>query len=255
MVKKYSNEELEQLDQDRLEWTRRGEILLDRVLSRKYVDVQAEIYARQGLCRRLGYLDHALLRLHDLYPPNTLNASRYTVRDVELLLHSFVMNVFGAIDNLAWVWVLERGVKGKKGKPLSPSERVFLGEKSQFVLDSLTPKVKSIIQDAGPWFAEIGNYRHGIAHQIPLYIPRCFREEDLNELKNIDHLIEIAIAEGDSKTVLRLNYERAHLGGYGPYMALSGVHRKILLHAQTICDLATVVNLGEAMFESLEVDS
>ena len=35
-----------------------------------------------------------------------------------MLIQSFVINVQGCLDNLAWIWVFETGLKGRDGKDL-----------------------------------------------------------------------------------------------------------------------------------------
>ena len=38
--------------------------------------------------------------------------------DLAIILQSFIFNVFGSIDNLAWIWVKEKQTRDKKGRPL-----------------------------------------------------------------------------------------------------------------------------------------
>jgi hypothetical protein len=64
--------------------------------------------------------------------------------------------------------------------------------------------------------------------------------------------IEAAIARWDAKSLGDLLDQRNQLGDYGAMMALDGKQRPMMLHPQTICDLATVINLGETIFEELK---
>jgi hypothetical protein len=172
MVAQYSHEQLIEYEESRKLWLGRGRALLDVVLTHKFANPRAEEYARTGFGRRLGYLEHAMERLAEVYPPNTVGASRDAIRDAELLLQAFVMNIFGAIDNLAWVWAIERDAHGSSGRALRPAEFVFVGARSNHLSASLTPRLREVVGDAKEWFNEIGIYRHGVAHQIPIYIPR-----------------------------------------------------------------------------------
>lgn len=163
------------------------------------------------------------------------------------------MNVFGAIDNLAWIWSLERNLTRQNGDALIRTERVFIGKNSKVVTKSLTPEVKKIVSESKDWFEKIGDYRHGIAHQIPLYIPRVLSKNDAVDLEKISVSIDEAIVSKDSRRVSNLVQKKFSLGDFGPYMALGGSHDPILLHAQMICDYSTVVHLGEAIFREIDV--
>jgi hypothetical protein len=45
-----------------------------------------------------------------------------------MAIQAFVMNAFGCLDNIAWVLVHEKDIKGKGGTDLEPKE-VGLGKK------------------------------------------------------------------------------------------------------------------------------
>ncbi|WOE76530.1 hypothetical protein [Alterisphingorhabdus coralli] len=251
-MRRYKQEQIESYERGRLEWLNRSEKLRDIVLSRSFNSDRAEQFSREGFARRLGYLEHAMHRLDELYPPNSIGASRDTVRDVELLIQAFVMNVFGALDNLAWIWALENNVKRPDGKDLRRTEVVFDGPKAKTLVKSLTPALCNVIADMKDWFAALRIYRDGVAHQIPIYIPFLFNESEDIESKRLNDAIRDAIADGDHGLVVELYSKRNELGDYGALMALSVEHSTMMLHPQMVCDLATVVNLGEQMFTELE---
>ena len=249
----YSEEQLWDYETDRLEWLDRADKLRDTVLLWLFRSARAEKIARTGFVRRIGYLEHALVRLSEIYPPNLTGASRDIVRDAELLLQVFVMNVFGAIDNLAFIWALERKVTAPDGRQLSKQETVFIGTRSKQIRESLTPMVRSTIDSASEWFKLIGAYRHGVAHQIPIYIPRLLTKEDQQEAEGLDLALKAAFADGDRSKWGELFDKRHTLGDFGGLMALDGVEKPLVLHPQVVCDLATVVELGEVIFKELNV--
>ena len=43
-----------------------------------------------------------------------------------MAIQAFLMNAFGSLDNLAWILVFEKNVKGKKGKGLSKVANLLL---------------------------------------------------------------------------------------------------------------------------------
>lgn len=247
----YTDEQIKDYENNLREWLRRSEQLTDTAISYSFKNPSTEEYLKQGFVRRLQYLEHAMYRLADIYPPNSVKASRDTIRDAELLLQSYVMNVFGAIDNLAWVWALERGVTRPNGKKLAPMEIVFNGPKAKVLLASLTPSLTVVINDAEKWFKALRAYRDGVAHQIPIYIPRLLNKKQLKKAAELKVAIDDAILACDYKLMSELMDISHQLGDYGPQMALNGQQIRMYIHPQMVCDLATVVNLGEVMFSEL----
>lgn len=251
MVARYSPDQIDEYNLNREKWLDRTNDFFDTILSRKYLNEKAGMYAREGLSRRLGYLDHALVSLAEVYPPNLARPSRSRVRNAELLIQALIMNIFGAIDNLAWIWAFERGVTRKDGTALRPSEIVFTGSRANQLYLSLTPPVQAVINESSEWFEGIGAYRNGVAHQIPIYIPRLLTKYDYQQAEVMNRAIDAAMVEGDVEAVVSIMHDIEKLGDYGAMMALSADHPPIMLHPQLVCDLATVVNLGETIFAEL----
>ncbi len=81
------------------------------------------------------------------------------------------MNVFGALDNLAWIWVSE--------KPLKVARRqIGLGPKCEFVRASFSDEMRDYLTGLGDWFDHIIDFRDALAHRIPLYIPPYIVSQD-----------------------------------------------------------------------------
>ncbi len=54
-------------------------------------------------------MHHCIERVFNLIPPDEdILPERSTLMDATVCIQAFVMNVFRAIDNLAWIWVSER---------------------------------------------------------------------------------------------------------------------------------------------------
>lgn len=248
---RYSAQQLEQLEHGRDEWVDRAESLLDKVISTSLSVERARDFATQGFGRRLGYLRHALNRIYEILPPNYNIATRSTVRDAELIIQAFVMNVFGSIDNLAWIWALERHIVRSNGEPLKRSEMVFDQKRSPAIWTSLTAPILDELLNNRNWFEALGNYRHGVAHQIPIYIPLLYSKDEIIEFNQLNFKIQKAVSELDHKTLRTLIDQQNNLGSYGPVMALTGDTQSIKFHVQMIADVATVVSLGEKIFDEL----
>jgi hypothetical protein len=80
-----------------------------------------------------------------------------------MAIQAFVMNCFGCLDNLAWIWVLEKDVKGKGGRELQPTD-VGLGKK--YVLNSFSRQFRDYLDRRRDWFANLIGFRDSLAHRI-----------------------------------------------------------------------------------------
>ena len=68
------------------------------------------------------------------------------------------MNLFGALDNLAWIWVSE--------KPLKVGKReIGLGPKCELVRISFSPEMRDFLIGLDAWFAHIIDFRDALAHR------------------------------------------------------------------------------------------
>src|SRR5436309_1500016 len=125
----FSEEAVDKLHLGRLRVKEQFLILWGRYLSRKYKSERAREYASHGFCRRLGTLVHIIDRVYGILPPEREDIpERDEVMDATIAIQSFVLNTFGCLDNLAWIWVFEKEVKGKDGGELDPKS-VGLGSK------------------------------------------------------------------------------------------------------------------------------
>jgi hypothetical protein len=78
-------------------------------------------YVRHGFLRRLGTLQRCIQNIYFAYPPERSDIpSRNECVDLAINLQSFIFNVFGCIDNLAWVWAIENELTADLGGILKP---------------------------------------------------------------------------------------------------------------------------------------
>jgi hypothetical protein len=84
--------------------------------------------------------------------------------DATIYIQAFIMNAFGALDNLAWIWVTE--------KPLNVGKmETGLGPKCKSVRASFTPETQAYLSELDDWFVHIVDFRDALSHRIALYIP------------------------------------------------------------------------------------
>ena len=112
--------------------------------------------------------------------------------------------MFGCADNLAWLWVEEKGVTKPDGSPL-PANSVGLGTKYKPVRDSFSQAFRDYLTAKQPWFTQLENYRHALAHRIPLYIPP-YRIDPVNEavVTALQQRIDQARLNGDEQVAAQL---------------------------------------------------
>ena len=142
--------------------------LLSEYLSFSTTRPASREYTLHGFIRRLGTLQRCIQNIFALYHPNRSDIpSRDTCIDLTINLQSFVFNLFGCLDNLARIWVIERNVTNPSGSPLRDNQ---VGFRSKIVKASFAPEFRSYIDGIHQWFGHLEDYRHALAHRIPLYI-------------------------------------------------------------------------------------
>src|SRR5581483_4996080 len=116
MASLFSDAQIAELHEGRSDASRKFVELRERYLIRAYKNAQAVEHATHGFSRRLGTLIRAVNLVFDLLPPE-LDAipERDTVVDATIAIQSFVLNTFGCLDNLAWIFVYEKAVTKQDG--------------------------------------------------------------------------------------------------------------------------------------------
>jgi len=97
-------------------------------------------------------------------------------------IQTFIFNLYGAIDNLAWIWFYEKYIKNIMNHNVRP-QNVALHRGP--ILDSFSDIFQSHIRERKDWMNHIKDFRDTLAHRIPLYIPpyavdSCNNEEYSN---------------------------------------------------------------------------
>jgi hypothetical protein len=138
---------------------------------RSYTAARAREFAMHGFIRRLATLRRCIGLVFTLLPPASSDIpSETATEEATIAVQAFLFNVYGCMDNLAWTWVEERGLRTTNGKPLSRAQ-VGLKPKCELVWQSFTAAFRAYLESMGDWFAHLEEYRHALAHRVPLYIP------------------------------------------------------------------------------------
>lgn len=193
-------------------------------------------------------------RLFVIIPPNSEKSpTKETRHDAEAFVQSFLVNVYGAIDNMARIWCIETDLRNAKGVPISDG-MIGFGPKNIRVRESLPADMGSYLIKCDPWFGYLENYRHAVAHRIPVYIPPAMlNEQDAEEYRRIEVEIGNAIKEYNFELWDELMAKQKALGTFKPVMTHSYGEkaRPVTIHGQLICDIATVAEIGERLLAAL----
>ena len=251
----FGADEIEQLYETISKTVALGQALMLRATFRPYSTKRGQEYALHGFSRRLGTLGHCLEGVFDAIPPERNRLpTKGEVRDAEAFLHSFIVNCFGAFDNLAHIWVAERGVQKKSGKPLG-RQQIGLTAKCEDVRASLPPTVREKLVSFADWFRYLEDYRDALAHRIPVYIAdRAYRPEDLEIIKKIRAQKEVAFEEREFSRVHELMDKEDKIGCFNPLMMHSYNENaaQMYFHSQLLCDHYTVIEFGDLIFDALD---
>lgn len=248
----YTEQQIAQFGDHHAEWLRREDELTTRMVTRNFRQDETPEFVRHGLSRRLATLKHSLDRVFEALPPDEQQPSREALMDATSHLQTFVINVFGAIDNLARIWVMEAQIKQPNGRDLRPMQ-IGLTPDHGVVRATLSQRFRDHLATTDAWFGYLEDYRHALAHRIPLYIPpRQLDDEAAAEFRRLEE--EMVAAMRDRERYDGLRAEQSRLGVFTPLMMHSygEAARPVYLHPQMICDFATVVEIGEYLLRELD---
>jgi hypothetical protein len=202
-------------------------------------------YATRGFLRRFNTMHHCIERVFEMLPPEQDGRPADPVLlDVAVYIQAFVMNAFGAVDNLAWIWVNEKSLKVGKME-------TGLGPKCVAVRSSFSPEMRDYLAKQDDWFAHIIDFRDALAHRIPLYIPPYIVSEE-NDAKY--EALEVRKLEAnDSDEYDKLCAEQANFVVFEPVMkhALDDNKPPVVFHFQLVQDFLTVEEIAERVVGEL----
>jgi hypothetical protein len=224
---------------------RRFDALAEAYALYEYRTKPGKEYATHGFLRRFSTMQHCIERVFDLLPPELDELPKQAIlMDATVCIQAFVMNVFGALDNLAWIWVSERELGiGKM--------QVGLGPKYAAVRASVSPEMRDYLTGLAPWFEHIIDFRDALAHRIPLFIPP-YIVPDAND-RAYGELEVRKFATKDMDEYDRLKAEQLKLVAFHPVMKHSLQDEKppVVFHFQLLQDFLTVEEIGQKMLEEL----
>jgi hypothetical protein len=222
--------------------------LLEMYLGRTYRHEKAREFAHHGFMRRVTTLARCVTNVFRLLPPELDKIpDPDAVHDAAINIQSFIFNVFGSVDNLAWIWVVENQID-------LPPQWIGLGPKNGAVRSSLSAEFRADLDGLSDWFKHLESFRHSLAHRIPLYVPPySVTESNIEGHQEFGRKASAALSSGDHSAYRRFSDAQRDLGIFIPQMthSFSENPRPIVFHAQLLADFNTVVSIGEKMFKEL----
>ena len=225
-------------------------------------------YLLQGFLRRFKIIYRCIKNIYTIYPPNKNSLLKEEeLLDININLHSFVLNVFGCLDNLAWVLNEEKNMKLR---------REHVGLFSKEFQRNISDSFKSYLNNRSDcWYSNLKEFRDALAHRIPLYVPSAnftesdtvlFQELEKKKKKLLEEMFSVCKSNLSEKkrrekvdflenTLNKITKKQRQLGKPSPIIAgffdKKTKNRYIYLHGQIIADFRTVIEMLDKIKEEL----
>jgi len=227
-----------------------NEMLLKLPFTRFQQERAAE-YFQHGYVRRMGTLVRCLDNVFALIPMDTEHVpDKNVLHDAQINIQSFFANVYGCVDNLAWVWVYEKGLDSKIRR-----NSVGLRAKHTEVRSTLSAGFQDYLAKLDPWLDYIIEYRDALAHRIPLYVPPGgVPVRHVDAYNTLERGIQEALyVRGDAYEYERLLAEQNKLLVFQPLIShsITETTAHFAFHAQMVVDFITVDEMGNKMLDEL----
>lgn len=228
------------------------EALLKSYLERAYQNPRAKEFAEHGFLRRVKSMARSITNVFTLLPPEKEDIPGSEARhDAEINIQAFLLNTFAATDNLAWIWVGERNITRPDGTELAQTQ---VGLRKQRIRASFSPEFLAYLETLDAWFGHLENFRHALAHRIPLYIPPYMIDpNDEKAYLELKAAKNAALLGGDLDQYERHSAALKKLTFFRPWMTHSFTEKAkhVVFHAQLLADFNTLDELGRNMIEEL----
>lgn len=229
--------------------------LREQFLLHQYRSERGYEFASHGFCRRLSQLLYSLETVFETLPPDRKDIpEKEETQTATMAIHSFVTNVSGCIDNLAWIWMHEADVRGNDGNPIAKREVGFGNENNRF-RQSLPHEFQKYLETRKEWLDHAKNFRDSLAHRIPLYIPPfSIDPKNVDAYEALEEQRKKALKDHNFDEYYQLEKEQEKLCHFKPVMSHSFSENSPIayFHAQMIADYLTVEEFAKELLKTLQ---
>ena len=210
---------------------------------------KAKEFALHGLMRRLGVLNTAIHNIYECCSPEQCAPLEISeANKIVINLQSFMINVYGCLDNIAWIWVHENEIN-------IPNREVGLTSSNKTMRSYFSDDFQSRLIEFDPWCREyLKNYRDALAHRIPLYVPPVsFTDNDQKTYDELEKKKWAALKEGKLDVCDRIAEAQKKIGRFYPWMqhSYSEKSKPVVFHAQILADWSTIIELSSGFYFEL----
>jgi hypothetical protein len=250
----FTDDHIRDLAKGRREVTTQFRDLREKFLVRNNATERGGEFIKHGFCRRLGTIVRSIDQVFEHLPPETEKIpERDEVVDATIAIQSFVMNCFGCLDNLAWIWVYEKDVRNPDGTELNPLN-VGLAKKNKTVRNTFSKGFVDYLDSRQDWVDYLKGFRDALAHRIPLYIPPFIVDpKTVGEYNRLDAEAIEALRAHDFEGYDKLRAEQQGYGFFRPWMTHSQTEDApaVVFHEQLLRDYVTIDEMGRTMLDEL----
>ncbi len=244
----YNAEDLNEIGKEYKNVLEECDRLLLRYINLSFKNPKSSEFAKHGFARRVKTLKKCLENIFSICPADRVDKlSGDELTNVCINLQSFIFNIFGCIDNLAWIWVNEKNFSFKK-----KTEVKFSNKNIKSVLSRDFSEYLDGLKD---WLTYLEDFRHSLAHRIPLYIPPYVLDLEDQERSNFLELNKNeALKKRNYETYHRLNKDQENLGLFRPWMKHSFEEnsKPVAFHVQMLVDVKTISEISQKFLKELE---
>ena len=219
--------------------------------SQSFENKDALYFLKHGLGRRIILVNRALQGLFTSIPIDLDEIPEEDkLSDASIYLQALFTNIYGCLDNLAWIWVHNN----QQNKKLANIKKQYVGlNPENMTLRQTLPEIfLKELEKFDDWIKYIKDVRDNLAHQIPLYlIPSVIHTEKVKDFQNLENIkLEALILEG-IEAFEKIEAEQSAMSSYRPYWAKqSNKHTyTYLIHPCAINDVNALTQLIENFFD------
>lgn len=253
----YTPEALTQFDIELSKIPSRAQNLQELFVVRRYRSEAGAEYGKHGIGRRLPLISRCIYQIFSILPVTRTTLPNDDERqDATIFIQNLLIHIYAIVDNLAFVWMHERHIKKPNGQPI-PNGQVGFNIDKKHIWASLPTELQDYFSEPvmTSWFLYLENFRHTLAHRIPLYIPPYSIDPKNVDLYNsFDNEAVSMLRKKKFDEYERLIAKRDDLTFYRPLIAGSPTVEKRLIafHAQVIADFITIEDIAKRVLEKID---